>query len=165
MRSIESNSHAHARAYEVDPVVCSRVIVFPALFYQDLSTPQGQDPLVRYHQAHSRVAQYDPELWDTVLLLIPANLGDHWILFAVTNMSQARPKTSAAPRLQTLNEGDLKPDSAPFSILALNPQSEKTKRSLRDKIKSYLEWHYLNVKGEELEFVDSHNAKVAVPPF
>lgn len=160
-RFAESTSHAHAQAYEVDPEVSSRVVVFPTVFYQHLNITEDQDATVDYQQAHSRVVQYDPELWNTVLLLIPANFGDQWILFAVTNMAQALPKTSVGPRAQTLTQGDRKPDSAPFAILAFNPQSEKTKRSLRDKIKSYLEWHYLVTKGEELEFVDSHNAKVS----
>lgn len=104
--------------------------------------------------------RYDSELWNTTLLLIPANFGDHWILFAVTNMLQARSKESVIPPLQAVAEGELEPDSEPFSILVLNPQSEKTKRGLKDKIKSYLEWHYLFTKGEELQFVFSYDAKV-----
>lgn len=107
------------------------------------------------------MAQYDSELWNTELLLIPANLGDHWILFAVTNMHQAVSKSSVAPPLQTITEGELKPDNETFSILALNPQDDETKRSLKNTIKAYLEWHHQLIKQDELQYVSSYDAKVS----
>lgn len=119
---------------------------------------------MNFTQAHSQVDQYDPELWNTLLLLIPADLGDRWVLFAVTNMARAQARTSVAPPLQTLVEGELKPDSKPFAILALDSQGERHTRGLTNKIKSYLDWHYLAMRGEALEFVDSHNAKVGETP-
>lgn len=75
-------------------------------------------------------------------------------------MSQARSKTSAT-YTQIIADGEIRPDNERFTILALNPQSAKTRRTLTNVIKSYLEWHFHMVKEGELQYVGGYSAKVS----
>lgn len=116
----------------MDPPRLSRVIIFPSTFFAALKSTMPLPDISMIQEAHSTVAIYDDELWKSTLVLIPADFGSHWILFAVTNLLQACSKTSVPPIIQTVLEGERRPDDQPVAILAFNAVlGSKTKRQYR----------------------------------
>lgn len=152
---------AYSRWYESNPRKFKSVIVFPSTFFPNLKSAQPVPKRSLLRKAHSTVTMYDAEIWHSSLIIIPAHVDGNWILFAVTNLDQACSKTSVPPRPQTIADGDCKPDEDPVAILALNMKGSETRQQHRDWVKAFFDWHFQMMKGEELQWINSFNAKAS----
>lgn len=99
-------------------------------------------------------------MWNSTLLLIPANIDRHWILLVVCNAREA--VSSRTPRVvcQQIEPSDNKPDGMPFCILSMDSFGA-SRESLRGLLRSYLQFDYQRRNGEPLEYLDGFRVRVS----
>lgn len=150
------SSHAHAKAYEGRPLQLAKVIVFPSAFYGALGhgkPSEGGDPDQEFELAYKTVSEYDDRVWDSSLIIIPANFADHWIIIAVFNASIASASSAIPSPLSRPPPGEDRVDRSPFCIVTFN-STGPTKSARVSIVRRYLEFHWQKLFATELQYAE-----------
>lgn len=137
--------------------------MFPVSFFASLQpllrNTGGLEAKASLEKAWKIVSAYDEDVWRSSLILIPAGFTDHWVLVAVCNAKDSRPRELGPYSPKATSPNSLKTDGEPFCILTLD-SLDNTPLCISQVVSTYLEYHYGVMHNADLQVVNTWVAKV-----
>ncbi|KIO17902.1 hypothetical protein M407DRAFT_12128 [Tulasnella calospora MUT 4182] len=140
----------------------NEVLIFPCAFAQCLlAVDEAVSQVELAHKLqclHSKVVRFTPaQIWTSTLLIVPAQVGCHRVLLAVTNARLAMSQSEPARSIHEVIPGHSRPDRTPFAILFLSSTPLVISTDI-ERIKVlfqlYLQVLWKRQSGSDLEFID-----------